>query len=147
MLELLLSATFKKFTAPCVSNTLTHGKKKNHWKHYLWDKPYLSFFFQLFYVWLSPPICTFILYNDFTPVFAYFPNAGTNEWKIIHSHNSSEYDRKQYTDLVKIFTWFHIQFLSFYRLLLYTTEYHCIVIKQTSHVLHHYTEHIEESSE
>lgn len=29
MLERLLSATFKKFTAPCVSNTLTHGKKKN----------------------------------------------------------------------------------------------------------------------
>lgn len=44
-------------------------------------QPYPSFFLQLFYVRLSPPICTFILYNDFTPVFAYFPNAGTNEFK------------------------------------------------------------------
>lgn len=54
-------------------------EKKNH----LWELSYPSCFFQLFCVQASPLICTSVLYNDFTPAFAYFPNAGTNK-KFIH---------------------------------------------------------------
>lgn len=50
-------------------------KKKNH----LWELSYLSSFFQLFCVQVSPLICTSVLYNDFTPASAYFPNAGTKK--------------------------------------------------------------------